>query len=224
MAGLTLADARTLIGQFLDDPNNRRWTTAQIDAALQHALTTCLSDYVSNGGSQFDTELSVSTASTGVADLTSITPILKIVSVQALYGSSQFEPVLECRPQDRGWLESAVYALRVIYVRDYVLPTTTTFNIVGNGATSAPSWFAFDRWICAEAARQLGIKDAEQRAGLEALAGEARRSVLERQNSPRTYPLPIPQSTWTAYRRLSYIFTPDMTAPSLRLVRARGDW
>jgi hypothetical protein len=224
MAGLTLADARTLVGQFLDDPNNRRWTSAQVDAALQHALTSCLSDYVSDGGSQFDVELAISTASTGVADLTSIAPILKIVSVQTLYGTTQFESVLECRPQDRGWLEQAVYALRVIYVRDYVLPTTTTHNIVGIGAASAPSWFAFDRWVCAEAARQLGIKDAEQRAGLEALAGEARRSVLDRQNSPRTYPLPVPQTSRAAFRRLSYLFTPDMTAPSLRLVRARGDW
>ena len=94
MAGLTLADARTLVGQFLDDPNNRRWTSAQVDAALQHALTSCLSDYVSDGGSQFDVELAISTASTGVADLTSIAPILKIVSVQTLYGTTQFESVL----------------------------------------------------------------------------------------------------------------------------------
>ena len=47
---MTLAEARTNAAQLLDDPNSRRWSTTQVDFALQSAVSRCLQDYVGNGG------------------------------------------------------------------------------------------------------------------------------------------------------------------------------
>jgi hypothetical protein len=227
VAGLTLAEARTLVSQFLDDPNSRRWTTAQIDVALQQALTGCLTDYTSEGGSQFDVEAVVTSSGAGLADLTSLTPILKIVGVQYATGAGTgltFYRVEPLRRLDREWIENASWTLYINHVRDYVLPTTTTHPLVGNGLTAAPTWPAFDRWVCAEAAMQLGVKDNDQRPGLERLAQAARISALGKSNSPRSYPLSLPRGQRATLRQLSYVFTPSTTAPSLQLVRARGEW
>lgn len=226
MANATLAEARTLVAQDLDDPNNRRWTTAQIDVGLQGALSSCLSQYITAGGNAFDLDLSVTTASTGIADLTSVAPILFIKTVQIVTGSSPaltYTNVTPTRKGDRFQTEPAVYTLALIYVRDYRIPTTTSHPLVGVGATEAASWPDFDQWVCAEAALRLGVKDNDKRPGLEAYMERARKAVLERLNTPRAYPLTPPNSSPQIWRRLSFTFTNSSTAPSIALVRSTSE-
>lgn len=226
MANATLAEARTLVAQDLDDTNNRRWSTAQIDVALQGAVSSCVSQYATAGGNAFDLDLSTSSASTGVVDLTSIAPILHIKLVQIVTGTSPsltYTLVEPTRKADRFQTEPAVYTLAIVYVRDYRVPTTTTHPLVGVGATEAASWPDFDQWVCAEAALRLGVKDNDMRPGLEQYAARARQAVLDRLNTPRAYPLSPPKTFPTTWRRLSYTFTNSSTAPSIALVRSSAE-
>lgn len=227
MANLTLAEARTNVAQLLDDPNNRRWTTAQIDVALQQGLSSCMSAYITGGGAAFDLETqALSTDSGGAADLTSLAPLLYIKSLQIMTGTGTaltFQTVKPAQKSDRWQYAQVIYALALVYVRDYRIPTTSSHPLVGVGATEAASWPDFERWICADAAMQLEVKDSDDRPTLMGLAERARSNVLDRLNTPRAYPLSPPKNSPLIWRNFSYTFTNSSTAPSIQLVRSRSD-
>lgn len=226
MAALTLALARTLVADHLDDPNNNRWSTTQIDTALSQALSTCVAAYVKEGGTQLDEETTFTCSSTGAADLTTIAPVLRIQSVQVQQGTSPnvtFWTVKAVKKYDRAMLVQNAYVLKTAFVRDFVLPTTTSHPLIGNGATAAASWVELERWICAEAALQCGIKDNDMRPGLEKLAAYARGGCIDRVNTPRAVPLSGGRGGRGLLgpygEHIGYVYTSSQSAPSIQLVR-----
>lgn len=226
MAGLTVAEARELVSQNLDDQNQRRWPEPEINTALQYSLAACLSKYIEEGGNLFDQEASLSTNSAGLCDLTTLGNILRIGPVQYVTGSAPFSywPVLPAKPRDREIDVPGVYSLRITYVKEYTLSANGNFPLIGDGAVSAPSTHAFDAWVCAEAALLLGVKDNDQRPGLERLAAKLEGDAIRKLNNPRTMPLSVPVYRHPNMRNLSYLFTPSATVPTLQLIRVRGEW
>lgn len=225
MAAMTLAEARTQVADHLDDPNNRRWTTTQLDAALRQSLSSCVSAYVTAGGTGLDEETTFTCSSTGAADLTTVAPVLKIQSVQVQQGTSPnvtFWRIQPLKKIDRAMLVQNAYVLKTAFVRDFVLPATTSHPLIGNGATAAASWPALEGWICADAALRCGIKDNDQRPGLQMLEQRARADVLDRLNQPKAYPLAIgaPVGLLGPYGdRIAFVYTASLTAPTMQLVR-----
>ena len=221
MPVLTLAEARTAVASHLDDPNNVRWSTADLDRGLATALAACLSDYASAGGDAFDVEVSASSAS-GVVDLTSSAPLL-VRAVQVQDSGGAYWTLRPAMLQDRVEVDSeATRTVKVVVVRDYTLPSTTSHPLVGNGATAAPSWLAFDQWVCAEAALFCGIKDNDRRPGLQALAEKMRANVLGRINTPRSRPLRLPRhARWDLAQALHYVWAP--TTSRLTLINTRAE-
>lgn len=216
MSVLTLAEARTAILRRLDDVNGNRFakngSNLGLDDGLRWALTACLEDYVTAGGSAFDVEATVSSV-LGVASLASIAP-LHIRSVQINDGVT-FYRVQPCERADKVTVDLNSRTLSVVSVRDYALSTTAGDPLVGVGAVAAPSWQAFDQWVVAEAALHVGILDNDKRPGLEALAARARASVIDRIDTPRSRPLRHPGQTWPWYRRLGWTWQQSTTALTL---------
>jgi hypothetical protein len=226
MAGLTVAEARELVSQNLDDQSQRRWPESEINTALQYSLAACLSKYIEEGGNLFDQEASLSTNSAGLCDLTTLGNILRIGPVQYVTGSAPFSywPVMPAKPRDREIDVPGVYNLRITYVKEYTLSANGNYPLIGDGAVSAPSTHAFDAWVCAEAALLLGVKDNDQRPGLERLAAKLEGDAIRKLNNPRTMPLSVPVYRHPNMRNLSYLFTPSATTPTLQLIRVRGEW
>lgn len=225
MAATTLTQARALVAQFLDDPNNRRWSTAVIDSALQDAISACLNTYAAEGGDQFDVEVDVTTSATGLGSLTF--PVGLVRGVQVFTGTVYY-PINAQNRSQRVVLDNSARDLKVLVVREHQLPTTVGHPLIGDGATASPgTWFAFERWVCAEAARVLGITDNDRRDGLERFADRAKEAVMVRANTYTSRPLPDPEApllyaSW--WRRLGYIFTPSQTAPTIQLISDVGRW
>ena len=217
---LTLAQARAVTLDHLDDNDsedpNARWSNAQVDVGLALALSSCLSDYVSEGGDRFDLELSASTTS-GALDMSSYSP-LYIRGMTMLYGN-RYWPLEALRAEDRGIQDADTKSLQVRYVREYALPTTTTHPLVGVGATAANSWDAFDHWICIRAAIHCSIKDDDLRATLTTQEEAIRTTVLLRPKLPSAVAFPKP----TSYYSRSYGY---FWQPSTKVVQIcrRGGW
>lgn len=221
MASLTLVQARTRVADLLDDGNNVKWTTTQIDVSLQAALSMCLSDAVTAGCDNFNTEVSVATVA-GLATLTG--PLLAVRGVQVSTGGSYYSvaPVVK---QERCILDTSVRTLLVEVVKDYAIPTTTSHPLVGEGATAAATWPAFDQWVCIEAALLCGVMDNDQRRGLEKMRDAYRMSVMDRINTPFTRPLPDGDANLMQWwQRLGYVHTPHPTSPTLQLALRDSAW
>lgn len=180
---MTLAEARTNAAQLLDDPNNRRWSTTQIDFALQSSLSRCLQDYQEAGGERFDTE---HTGTTSAVDGTLSLATQKPLAIKSfvLEVDDTFIPVRAVLKRDRYRADNEARTIRLIYVRDYELPSTTTHALVGNGATAANTWAAFDHWVVARAALQLAVKDDKLSQALAVLDDDLKKSCLARPNNP----------------------------------------
>ncbi|MBL0320575.1 MAG: hypothetical protein IPP74_14965 [Alphaproteobacteria bacterium] len=211
MSTLTLAQARTIVADHLDDNDasnpNERWSTTQIDTALQYALSKCLDDYLANGGERFDVLASKTSTTSGVCDLTTEDPlVVKGLSVQ--FGNSYY-PIKANKTEDRGLADSTSRTVQVRYVPRMAIPTTTSHPLVGSGATAYNSWYAFDHWVCVQAAIFCAVKDAELRAELQSLNSELMGTVLTHAHVPRAMPFPVSRGwhsdhikwvkdTWTA--------------------------
>lgn len=158
---LTLAQARAEVRGLLDNTESTRWTNAQVDSGLASALSTCLDGYVSNGGDHFDIETTGTTSATdGSVALSSLRPAC-IRDVGVTVGNVTTR-VPKKDTMRRGYADLVARTLRIIYVPTYILPTDSTHPLVGAGATPAASWLAFDKWVCADAALEVAIKDGEQ--------------------------------------------------------------
>lgn len=194
MANLTLAEARTKTGQFLDDAANARWTSAQVDDALTDAISACLTDYSDAGGDRFDLETTGTTsASDGSLSIVSVLPL--VIKQVAIVVSPTSWRIKQRDPLRRGDADLTARSLRILYIREYALPSNSAHPLIGVSSTEANSWRAFDKWVCAEAAWQLGAKDLEQgrRAWLAEMKAEARATALKRPSSPSSYPIPRPE-------------------------------
>jgi hypothetical protein len=200
--GLTLAQARDVVEDFLDDPTNARWSTSQIDVALAYALSSCMNDFVAAGGDRFDAVLTTTTTSAGVVDLSSYDPV-KIQGVTVLIGSRYFK-LTEVPYEERGIEDATVRNINIRYVRSFVLPTSsnTGHGIVSVSGTSAKTWLAFDHWICARAALYCATKDGESRPDLANIEKEARENAIFTTAIPKALPFPTQPhwfSNWLGY-------------------------
>jgi len=225
MAGLTLTQARTRVLSFLDDPSGVRWASSEVDASLQAALSMCLSDVITAGCDAFNTEVSATTSSGGLATLTG--PILAVRTVQISSGSGTYYTVAPIVREDRRILEQSVRDLVVEVVRDYQVPSNAAHPLVGDGATAAATWMAFDQWVCAEAALLCSITDNDQRKGLQMMRDTLRKSAMDRINTPFSRPLPDAEValSWPSWwDRLGYIWTQHPTAPTLQLAAKDSSW
>lgn len=183
---MTLAEARTQIAELLDDANNVRWSTANIDEALDSAVDQCLLEYVAAGGDRFNEEVNASSSSSdGTLDLSSYNP-LRIVGVKMKIGTLYYPLAPIARDQIERLDAGEARNLYIDLVRTPVLPTTTSHPLIGSGATSYGSDFTFDHWVCLRAARLLSAKDAEERPDLIRLEKEQRESVMKRPRVPQS--------------------------------------
>jgi hypothetical protein len=216
----TLANARDAVRRLLDDNGtNQRYSTASIDQSLQDAISSCVSDYVSEGGDAFDVEVSVVTVG-GLATLTG--PLLCVHGVQISSGNTR-QNVVALQRSDRTLVDSSVRTLLVECVKDFVLPTNTAHPFIGDGATDGNSWHAFDLWCFAHAALALGITDNDRRPGLVSLEERQRRTALRHKNTPSSRPLPdCDYPTW--FPSLGYVYSASPTAPTLQLCSRDGAW
>jgi hypothetical protein len=196
MANLTLTQARSRVFRLLDDPNGITGTSrynpdaafTDVDQALSFAISGCLSRYA-KVGDRFDIETTgTSDATDGTLDVSSAVPLI-VKGVAVVVGSNLYR--LRARdPIRRGVADLNARSLRVTYVREYVLPTTTSHPLIGAGATAANSWPAFDEWVCCVAAQHLQPLDNDQRGALEATIMRAERDVFERPNVPSGHEWP----------------------------------
>lgn len=196
MATMTLAEARVVVANHLDD-DGTRWTSTggtgggnEIDDALKSALSRCLSDYVAAGGERLSETVSTTSDSSGQIDLSTYDPLR--VSGVSIQSGSRFYPVSYIDPENVDILETVTRTAKVRLTRNLALPTTSTQPIVGIGATEAGSWDAFDHWICARAARQLAVKDDEAYQALSRLEEDLGRScILSSRVAPAArFPMP----------------------------------
>lgn len=217
MPNLILSEARTLVLDHSDDVSGARYnadgTFAKVDIALKSALSRCIADYVGEGGDNFNEETTVSTTSSGTADLSS----LGLIDIRSVLVSSSpsFGKVRPIRRQDRQYVDQVVRSIVVGYVREYALPGNEAHPLVGVTTVAANSWPAFDNWICARAALQLGIKNNELRAALVALEADCRASALARVRIPRSAEWPGAGNPWVMDLGWSYL----KTSSTLQMVR-----
>jgi hypothetical protein len=216
----TLATARDAVRRFLDDNGtNQRYATAAIDQSLQDAISSCVSDYVIEGGDAFDVEVSVTTVA-GVATLTG--PLVCVRGVQISSGNTR-QNVVAMQRSDRTLVDASVRTLLVDCVKDFVLPTNTAHPFIGDGVTGANSWHAFELWCFAHAALALGITDNDKRPGLMALEERQRRTALRHKNTPSSRPLPDRDDpSW--FPALGYVYNANLSAPTLQLCSRDGSW
>jgi hypothetical protein len=225
MAGLTLAQARARVLDLLDDQNGVRWSTTRLDVSLQAALSMCLSDAVVAGCDAFTTEVSATTSSAGLATLTG--PLLRVGTVQINTGSGAYYSVDQLVRDDRRILEQSARDLVIEVVKDYQIPANTAHPLVGEGATAAATWQAFDQLVCVEAAILCGIMDNDRRNGIEKMRDSLKASVMARINTPFSRPLPDAEVAlaWPSWwDRLGYVYTPHPTAPTIQLAAKDSAW
>lgn len=219
MSGLTVAEATTQVADFLDDPNNVRWTLAKKTGALKAALSACIHDYTNAGGTAFDEVKTGTTSASGA--LVVSTPIVQhIKSVQVVTGNRTVT-IRSATTQDLEILDAAARSVQLIINREWQVPSTTTNMLVSNDAVTGPSWRAFDQWVCAQAALDLGITDNDKRPGLEIAWARYRDAVISRITTPRSRPAPLPRSDFNFADDLAWAWSP--LTVTLQLGRIRGE-
>lgn len=217
MAGLTVAEAQTRVADLLDDGNNVRWPLTKVTAGLKAALSACMMDYVGAGGTAFD---EVVTGTTAAGLLTVTDPLQHIRSVQVVTGVRR-TPIRPVQLQDIEMVDPAARSVRLVGIREWVVPSTTSNLLVSNNAVTGPSWHAFDQWVCVQAALDLGIFDNDKRPGLEAAWARYRDAAINRTSTPKSRAAPLPRSDWSFSDDLGWAW--DATTQTLTLGRIRGE-
>lgn len=182
-AQATLAQARKLVREYLDDRGGVRWDASTVDLALRSALSACLDDYRAEGGDRFDEDVDVSTASDGTVSLASYDPLDVSAVLVSVTGG-----FVALKGGDRlalGQADQTARDLRVVLTRRRDVPTDPDDLLVGGEVGAARSWPAFDQWVCARAALQLGSTDDDRRQALRESLAECKRSSLAHARSPR---------------------------------------
>jgi hypothetical protein len=179
-----------VVSDHLDDRNNTRWSTAQIDIGLSVALSQCLDDYISGGGDRFDTVTTITSDSNGAVDMSTLDPFA-IRGISLLVGSRYFK----IQPQileDRNLDDKVIRTYQFRYCKTYALSTTASDPLIGVGATPALSWDVFDHWVCAKAAQFCSVKDSDRRPDITILERSLAGTVMTTIKVPGSQPFPSP--------------------------------
>lgn len=199
--GYTLAEARSIVADHLDDSANDRWSPSQLDFGLKYALDACIGEYLAAGGDRLNEILVTSTAN-GAVSLSSLDP--KLISSLTMLVGNRYFPISEVAHPERVLQDSGVHSVEISYVRSFVLPTTTSHPLVGNGASAAKSFGTLENWICARAALFCSVKDAEGRPELKALEQEMKDAVLLTPSIPKCLAFPDKPSHYSNWFVWSY--------------------
>lgn len=214
---LTLAQARAETRGLLDNTESTRWTNAQVDSALASALSTCSDHYVLTGGDHFDIETTGTTsAADGSIALSSLRP--SYIRDVGITSGNVTTRVPKKDAMRRGYADLVARSVRILYVPVYLLPVDATHPLVGAGATPAASWLGFDKWVVAEAALEVAIKDGEQARidRLERFAQRKRSDALAHTSNPRGSEWPRPERS-AVIEDLQWTWVPSTS--TLYLVR-----
>jgi hypothetical protein len=186
---LTLSNCIDTVRDHLDDPDEDRWSEAQIVNSLRAALSHCIEEYVASGGDRLDTVVDFPSASNGVLDLSSQNP-LSIKGVSLLIGN-RYWPIKSTTFEYRNIAQNFAFPVQVRLIKEYDLPANTAHPLVGEGATAAnlPNIFAY--WVCVKAAIFCSAKDAEPRNELRYLEQTYTASILAPARIPSSVPFPV---------------------------------
>lgn len=198
---LTVRAARETVLEHLDDESGERFARAtgsntesftKIDRALRSAQSRCLDDYIAAGGDRFDEQVDVTTEDDGTVSLAGYdNPSIRGVMVVPDSDGSMY-PIEPGDKMSRLDPDDVERDLKVTLVRRFTIPDPVDEDdlLMGQTAGVARSWDAFDHWVCARAAIQLGIKDDELRRALVATADDLKASVLGQRRTPSYLPWP----------------------------------
>ncbi len=203
--GYTLAEARSIVADHLDDAANDRWSASQLDYGLKYALDACISEYLAAGGDRLNEILSTTSTVNGTVSLSSYDP--KKVSNVTLVIGNVFFPIQEVDYHERVLNDQSAKTVEISYVRTFVLPTTTSHPLVGNGATAAKSFGALENWICARAALFCSVKDAESRPELRTLEQEMKDAVMLNPSIPKSLAFPDKPHAYSNW--FAWAYKPD---------------
>lgn len=225
MANLTLTEGRAKVLKHLDDESGITGTSrfnpdgafTDLDIELANSASKCISDVTAGGRDEFIEESTVTTSATdGTVSLSSLGAV-DLRSVVIDLGNAGFGKVKPIRRQDRLYLDLVARSLIVGFVREYPFPTNPAHPLIGNGATAANTWLAFDHWVCVRAALALGCKDKVLGPALSALEADQRQSVVGRTRLPRSSDFPGEDNWYTSDLRFTYLRSTKV----LQMVRAR---
>lgn len=208
---LTAAEARVL--QYLDDVDGDIEDTADVAAALTTQFSAVYRLAASWAPMRFAKEGSVSTSSTGAADLSSLAP-QRIVAVN--YSSGQARaPIPEASFSDGPTDAYGVRTLKILYVPSLTFPAAGGDSFVwGQSGIDLPE---LDDLMCLRAASTLSVLLDDTNKQLEALIVRAEKN-LERILNPGTGWKIMPLRGRSRDSGLAYVMT---SATTLQLVSLR---
>ncbi len=177
MAATTLTEARTQTRTLYLDDDATRWTDAEVDRALEVAISSCMDEYLAAGGRHFHYELDVTTDSSGHYDLSTLNP-LDIDGVSNLRGNRYYPLPRTARADVRRENANAL-SIKIIFVQTFAFPTTVSNPVIGD-SVAPPTYKAFEEWVCARAAQALAVKDDEVLQSLDREEERLRRGIFAR--------------------------------------------
>lgn len=216
---LNIEAARDQVLDHLDDPRGVRFakTTSGVQdwsrvyRGLRSAQSSCLDKYLAAGGNRFWESVDVDSTG-GTAQLAAFDPAaLHAVQIIPDTDSAAKWPIDEGDPLTLGLPDLTDRSLSVIITRYFRIPDPVDPGdlLMGTVAGAARSWDAFDEWVCAVAAQQVGVKDNERREGLAILAKEKEDDVLKHIKTPSSSPWPARRGQSWSLRRLRWVWMPQ---------------
>lgn len=198
----TIRDAREAVLEHLDDERGERYAREtgtntvgyrKLDRALRVQVSGSLKDASAGGYDQFDEEIALSTSATDGTVAAPGERIAHIKGVRVDIGVSTYR-VEEGDKSSGGLPDRTSRDLLLTIVRLFDVPLNPLEDdlLLGTVAGAARSDDAFDAWVCARAAKQLGIKDlapARQALLLQHIA-ELERTVIGQKRNPGALPWP----------------------------------
>lgn len=178
---MLLSEGRSRVRRFTDSVNDPRFSDADIDDALKTAQLEAWQFAVAQGTRIFQLEASVTTSGQGVADLTTIKPI-DIINVSLFSGSTRLV-VSPCRHDEAPTFVTSALTLKIVYVPRVSFPAGPSSAFVW-GTAAITSTDTMDSLMCAIAASELKVTEAEVNAGLEARKNELKVSVASQLSIP----------------------------------------
>lgn len=208
----TLTKARnTALSEYLDD-DNTRWLEADVDSALQAALSQTFSEYVQSG-SRFDEVVTATSTSGGVVDLSSYDPF-QVRSVGITTGSL-ITRLKTISPSDVQYLDSEARSVRAVIVRTPVMGSAAQ-PLVSDGAGNAlQTWDAFDELVCIRAAMKMSVRDGGIPRSLVEIEARFIEAVMDSPSAPRSR---MPPTKGSDYANWLYWYY-DASAQSAQLCR-----
>lgn len=202
----SVTTARTAVADLLDDANNVRWSTTEIDRALTGAVGRCVYDYTQAGGDTFVEEISrTSSASDGTVGMGAYTPLV-ILGVSVLSGGIYW-PVKAIGRRHVERPDNVARTVLMRFVRRPDLPSSASnplVNYASGDSTGLNSNDTFDQWVCIRAAIELATKDAEAREELRSVEADYRKSVLAMPRIPSGRSFPRRRGWLSEYLRWDY--------------------